>query len=182
METNELVKSKESLMTIKDVAGILGLDPRTVQLKVKEIFPENVSNGKTTYLTESQVTKVKLDLENRFEVKTNLEKKLLIQQAMNFLNEEVEELKQENSLLQLENNTLQIELDKEKSWYSVKRIKNMGFIKDVPARKAWSPLKKWSINNGYQVKTIFDANYGDVKTYHKDSWIAVYDIDFKEIK
>ena len=168
-------------MTVKEVASIFNKDESTIRKIAKELYPGSFRNGVRTLLTEVQVTAIKLNLGNNSELaKTNLEKKLLIQQAMNFLNEEVEELKQENNMLQLENNTLQIELDKEKSWYSVKRIKNMGFIKDVPARKAWSPLKKWSINNGYQVKTIFDANYGDVKTYHKDAWIGVYGVDFKE--
>lgn len=27
---------------------------------------------------------------------------------------------------------------------------------------------------GYDVKKIFDANYGEVNTYHKDVWSAVY--------
>ena len=81
--------SPERKMTVKEVSKILRLDSRTIQLKVKELFPDEVINGKTTYLNESQVTMVKLDLEKKFEVKTGLEKKLLIKQGYDLLMEEV---------------------------------------------------------------------------------------------
>ena len=157
-------------MTVREVSEIIGKDQRTVQLKVKELFPNIVINGKTTYLNEAQVTAVKLDLEKRFEVKTDLEKKMIVQQAMMILNEEI-------SLLKSENETLKIELDESKKWHSVKRVKMLGYIPGISARKAWSPLKKWSIENDYKIISIFDANYGDVKTYHADAWKAVYGVE-----
>ncbi len=190
--SNHLIKKTLQLMTVKEVAAELNVNGTTIRRIINRLFPHIVENGKTTYLTETQVTAVKLeigggrnDLCNVAQVKnikTNLEKKMIIQQAMILLNEEVEDLKQENNLLQLENKTLQIELDEEKSWYSVKRIQSMGFLKDKKSRQLWSPLRKWSIANDYQIKTIFDANYGTIKTYHRDSWSAVYEIDFTEEK
>lgn len=91
--------STDPKMTVREVSEIIQKDPRTVQLKVKELFPELVVNGKTTYLNESQVTAVKLDLEKRFEVKTDLEKKMIVQQAMMILNEEIEQLRTENLIM-----------------------------------------------------------------------------------
>lgn len=88
---NEL--TKEKLMTVKEVAEVLGLDPRTVQLKVKELFPEIVKERKTTYLNEEQVTSVKLSCEKKFAVTTDLEKKLIIAQAMQILNDDITELR-----------------------------------------------------------------------------------------
>lgn len=73
--------------------------------------------------------------------------------------------------------TLQIELDQEKSWYSVKRIKALGLLPDMKVHNIWRPLKKWCIENNVQIRSIFDANYGDVKTYHADAWKAVYGLD-----
>lgn len=35
-------------------------------------------------------------------------------------------------------------------------------------------LKEKSIELGYGVKKIFDANYGEVNTYHRDAWEAAY--------
>lgn len=187
---NHLARKTLRLMTVKEVAKILQVSDRLIRKRVKELFPDKVSAGKTTYLTESEVTAVKLRIQENSSLatgndrtklvdmpKTQLEKSMIIQQAMFLINEEVETLKQENNLLQLENKSLQIELDEEKSWYSVKRIQNMGFLKDVSPRKLWSPLRKWSIENDYQIKTIFDANYGSIKTYHRDVWVAVYKLD-----
>ena len=188
---NHLVKKTLQLMTVKEVSEILNVSRSAVIKIVKKKFPELVKNGVTTYLNETQVTAVKLeigkgrtDLANVSEVsavKTNLEKRMIVQQALLILNDEIEDLKNENNLLQLENKSLQIKLDEEKSWYSVKRIKTMGFLQNTNARIIWNPLKKWSIENNYQIKTIFDANYGNVKTYHKDAWSAVYGLDFSEV-
>lgn len=192
--SNHLAEKTLKLMTVKQVANALQVSDRLVSKRVKELFPEKVVNGKTTYLTEKEVTAVKLRIQENSSIatsndrsrlvnmpKTTLEKKMLVQQAILILNEEIEELKQENNQLQIENKNLHIELDEEKSWYSVKRVKIMGFLNDIPARKMWSPLKKWSIENDYQIKTIFDANYGSIKTYHKDAWKAVYNIDFGDV-
>jgi len=75
------------------------------------------------------------------------------------------------------NKTLQIELDREKEWYSVKRVKMLGLLPDLSANKIWRPLKEWCILNNVQIRSIFDANYGDVKTYHASAWKAVYNLD-----
>lgn len=187
--SNHLVKKTLQLMTVKQIAAALNVSADLVKKRIRELYPDKMEPRKTTYLTEGEVTAVKLRIQENSHIittgddrnqlaKTSLEKRMIVQQAMLILNDEIEELKQENNLLQLENKDLQIELDEEKSWYSVKRIKSMGYLQDVGARKAWSPLKKWSIDNDYQIKTIFDANYGSIKTYHKDAWSAVYKIDF----
>ena len=93
-------------MTVKQVAGILQLDPRTIQVKVKELFPGIIQERKTTYLNEEQVTAVKLSCEKKFAVKTDLEKELIIQQAAMFQAEKIETLKQLNGLLVEENKAL----------------------------------------------------------------------------
>jgi len=115
----KLPVKESTLMTIKQVAEVLGVSTRYVNLKVKEFYPNLLQNGVTTFLNEKEITHIKLEmeknpsLEQSFKVKTNLEKKLLIQQAMNFLNEEVEELrlyvseiKTQNKELYIENNQL----------------------------------------------------------------------------
>jgi Rha family phage regulatory protein len=76
-----------------------------------------------------------------------------------------------------EKQNLQIELDEHKAWYSIKRICLLGHFKSSEAKNLWRPLKKYSIANNYQIKGIFDANYGEVKTYHKDVWKAVYNVN-----
>ena len=38
----------------------------------------------------------------------------------------------------------------------------------------WRKLKEVGLEMGYEVKKIFDANYGEVNTYHKEVWEQVY--------
>jgi phage antirepressor YoqD-like protein len=88
--------SKEKTMTIKEVASVLGKDESTIRKIGKELFPEIFKNGITTYLNEIQVTAIKLNLGKNSELfKTKLEKSLLIQQAMQFQQEIINELQAE---------------------------------------------------------------------------------------
>lgn len=38
----------------------------------------------------------------------------------------------------------------------------------------WRKLKRTGEMMGYKMKKIFDANYGEVNTYHRDVWEKVY--------
>lgn len=91
--------STEKTMTVKEVAEVLDLDPRTIQMKVKELFPEIIKKRQTTFLTESQVTAVKLGCEKKFAVHTDLEKELIIQQAAKFQQEKIDKLMAENAIM-----------------------------------------------------------------------------------
>lgn len=168
--------STEPKMTVREVSEILKVSDKHVRKTVSELFPEKMTNGKTTYLNETEVTAVKIRIEKNpylnqsVQVQTSLEKRMIVQQALMILNEEVREL-------QSENESIKIELDESKKWYSVKRVKNLGYLEALNARNIWNPLKKWSIENDYQIISIFDANYGEVKTYHADAWKAVYGVN-----
>ena len=90
------------LMTVKEVAEALNVSAELVTKKIREIFPEKMQMGKTTYLNEKEVTAISLTIKENphlvrsYEVKTELEKKLLIKQAWMFLEEEISELSAEN--------------------------------------------------------------------------------------
>lgn len=71
-----------------------------------------------------------------------------------------------------ENERLQQELDYSKNWYSIKRVAAMNGVDWKTFN--WRKLKEKSIELGYGVKKIFDANYGEVNTYHRDVWEAAY--------
>lgn len=71
-----------------------------------------------------------------------------------------------------ENEKLQQELDYSKDWYSIKRVAAMNGVDWKTFN--WRRLKEKSIELGYGVKKIFDANYGEVNTYHRDVWEAAY--------
>lgn len=71
-----------------------------------------------------------------------------------------------------ENERLQQELDYSKDWYSIKRVAAMNGVDWKTFN--WRKLKEKSIELGYGIKKIFDANYGEVNTYHRDVWEAAY--------
>lgn len=71
-----------------------------------------------------------------------------------------------------EKERLQAELDYSKEWYSIKRVAKLN---DIPWKSiSWRKLKKASANIGIGVKKIFDANYGEVNTYHVKAWEVAY--------
>ncbi len=67
---------------------------------------------------------------------------------------------------------LQAQLDTSKDWYSIKRV---AALNGVSWKKFdWRKLKQIGEQMGYEVKKIFDANYGEVNTYHRSVWEKVY--------
>ena len=67
---------------------------------------------------------------------------------------------------------LETELDRRKEWYSIKRVAHLNGVSYKVFD--WRKLKLESQRQGYGVKKIFDANYGEVNTYHVNVWEKVY--------
>lgn len=73
--------------------------------------------------------------------------------------------------------SLKVQLDKSLDFASIKSVEI------ATGRKfGWHALKKWSKSNSLEIKTIPDPNFGEVKTYHKDAWLAVYNINLSSIR
>jgi len=84
----------------------------------------------------------------------------LIMLATNLKEERAKRIKTEQ---QLEAKSKQ--LDESKEWYSIKRYAKENGLN---WRKInWRALKALSYEYGYEVKKIFDANYGEVNIYHR---------------
>lgn len=75
-------------------------------------------------------------------------------------------------IAEMEKEKLQQELDYSKDWLSIKRVASMNGV-DWKTFD-WRKLKEKGLQMGYNVKKIFDANYGEVNTYHREVWEAVY--------
>lgn len=94
-------------MTTKEVADILGVDVKTVQRAVLslDMNVERSGSSHTMLFNEVQVTAIKLEIENHSKVnaltpKTNLERQLIIRQAMQIQAEMIEELQNKVSRLE----------------------------------------------------------------------------------
>ena len=73
--------------------------------------------------------------------------------------------------------SLKVQLDKSLDFASIKSVEI------ATGRKfGWHALKKWSKSNSSEIKTIPDPNFGEVKTYHKDAWLAVYNINISVLR
>ena len=97
---NDLALNDDKRMTVMEVAEALGYNPRTIQLKVKELFPEIVEERQTTYLNEAQVTAVKMSCEKKFAASTDLEMMMLDKQVSEWKTRKIEDLQ-----LQLQDKT-----------------------------------------------------------------------------
>lgn len=64
---------------------------------------------------------------------------------------------------------LEIELDKNKEWYSIKRVTKL-----MGGKYDWRKLKQASEDLGYDIERVFDKNYGTVNAYHIDVWNDIY--------
>jgi phage antirepressor YoqD-like protein len=133
-------------MTVKEIAEILNLDPRTVQLKVKELFPEKVKNGYTTHLDEKDVTTIKLDLEKKFEVTTDLEMLLLSKKVDQWKDSKI-------AFLQKENNSLKIKIDN----LEPKAIRYDTFISNKSSQKIGDVAKIFGIKPNTLHQMLRDA-------------------------
>lgn len=71
-----------------------------------------------------------------------------------------------------EKERLQQELDRSKDWYSIKRVAALNGVSWKTFD--WRRLKETGAQMGYGVRKIFDANYGEVNTYHKEVWEKAY--------
>jgi phage regulator Rha-like protein len=79
----------------------------------------------------------------------------------------------EEQVLQLENDKkeLEVTLDKANDWSSIKQQE-----KKHNATYNWRPLTQWHKDNWTERKDVFDANYGTVKSYCAEAWLAVYGV------
>lgn len=117
---NEKAANK-NFMTVKEVAKILGVSKELVIKRIRELFPDKMKERTTTYLNEKEVTIIKLRIQENSSlisvhdhtqstsvraVKTELEKKLLTKQVIQFLQEDIEKLEKENEYLLIKNKHL----------------------------------------------------------------------------
>lgn len=179
--------TSKDFMTTKEIADSLGTKPNVITENAKKCLPnKKIENGKPTYWTKEEVTilidfmqnnnnRTDLDLSNRMiGISTDLTPALMIKQAMELAQKGYElELKrieaEKNRILKQRDNLL-IELDEAKDWFSIKRMQKLN--PNVVFK--YSVLKKESKKLGYDVKKVFDANYGEVNAYHKDVYESLY--------
>jgi DNA-binding Lrp family transcriptional regulator len=101
---NDLAIQGDRRMTVKEVAEILQIPEQTLRNNIRALFPDLMKNGVSTYLNDKQVTALKLEIERHHNlsstgqveyVSTRLERQLYIAKALQFANEEIQQLQSE---------------------------------------------------------------------------------------
>ena len=181
------VEKTSTLISTKQLAAQLHSSSKVIIENAKKCLPnKKIINGKPTYWNEAEVT-VLVDFvkanSHRTDTtftklvkvtETSLTPALKIKKAMELMQEGYEEemarLKAEKNRVIQERDNLKIELDTSKDWFTIKRMQKLN--PDVEFK--YSALKKESVRLGYEVKKVFDANYGEVNSYHKAVFESLY--------
>jgi phage antirepressor YoqD-like protein len=157
--------TNEKTMTIKEIAYALNVTERFIQLKVKELFPDIVKNGLTTYLNEMQIAIIKNQieknphLERSFEVENDTAMALKLYEAGEYFKNKYEEIKKENEVLKpkaiiyddfIEINDLHSMADSAKIIdCGIGRNKLFQFLRDSKILKSDNTPYQSQIDNGY---------------------------------
>ncbi len=168
-------------VTTKELAEMLGVTTRIIQITVKELAKKNSrlfehieSNSQGGYLfNEAQATSIKIELQNHTKIAKNGFNTLTIANDLEML--EIQRRLSEYQTrriaeLQLQNDNLKIKLDESKEWYSIKRMEKLNKGQHFD----WRLLKKESERMGVEIKEVFDANYGKVNAYHISVWESLF--------
>jgi phage anti-repressor protein len=70
-------------------------------------------------------------------------------------------------------NSLEIELDHSKQYATIKRME----MTYHGIKFDWRQLKSASVDIGIEPISVFDQNYGTVKSYHRDVWKEAYAVE-----
>jgi phage anti-repressor protein len=125
--------------------------------QLKDLTPAEMTLQVITHL-QSQVEEERKAKEEAIRTKAMISDKK-VAKALNTASQAVKKV-----------NRLEIELDKSKEYRTIKCMEIIckGYKFD------WRKLKAESIKQGLAMVEIFDANYGKLKSYHRDVWNVVY--------
>jgi phage antirepressor YoqD-like protein len=182
MNELDLFPKQEKIMTVKELSEVLGVSRQLISEKAKEMFPQIVKNGIETKLDEKQVTAIKLTIEKNPMIpsmtvegfpKTDLEKELLIQQAMIFQREKIEKLQQ-----QLSDKTNQVNrlIHDNKTYTTTEIAKEMNLKSAIELNKILEENGIQYKMNGTWVLTAKYSNldYESIKQQELDNGTIIY--------
>jgi len=110
---NNLINNNEQLMSVKELAEVLGANETTIQRNIKKLFPNKVKNGIKTLLNEKEVTALKLELQEHKNlgtsaelknITTDLEVDLYVEKALRLQKEKI--IRQKQKIKQLSEQNL----------------------------------------------------------------------------
>ena len=67
---------------------------------------------------------------------------------------------------------LEVEIDESLEWSTIKRVEA-----NIDIKCDWRVMKSVCTQLDVERRDVFDANYGTVKSYHRDAWMTAYSVD-----
>jgi DNA-binding Lrp family transcriptional regulator len=168
-------------MTVKEVAEILNVSEKHILVTTKKLLPDKLKNGIKTLYNEAEVTAIKLQIEKNpylyqsVELKTELEKKLIIAQAIDILQNDIKELQQEN--LQLKSDVKLLVHDFQKTFTTSEIAKELQMKSAQELNKKLVEMKiQYKRNNTWVLYSPYsEKNYTSIKEQKLESGQIVYD-------
>ena len=160
-------------MTVKQVSEVLQVSTETIKRAIREMMPEKMKTGVTTQLNEAEATAVKLHIEKNPHlhstvqaVKTDLEKELIIQQAMQFQQEKIATLEIENA----EMKPKAISYDTFLSSENLHSVNEAAKLVGTGQNKLFELLRKENVfykksNMNFPYQKFIDNGYFELKQY-----------------
>lgn len=175
------ITTQTAVMTIKEISDILNVSPRVVQMAVKDLYPDIVENGKTTYLNEEQVTKVKLklqghhNLEGTFEVTTESEMSQMTVRVIEYHTMKSRMLAAENK--ELKNDIKQLVHDFKKTYTTTEIAKELNLSSAQALNKILEAHHVQFNSNGTWVlySDYAEKGYTNIKETILESGKIIYD-------
>ena len=168
-------------MTVKQVAETLNVSVELITKKIRELMPDKMKMGKTTLLDEKEVTAISLEIRKNphlvqsYEVKTKLEKSLLIRQAMRLQNELIEELEAENQ--ELKSTVGLLVHDSQKTYTASEMATELGFKSAQELNKKLHDLRiQYKVNDTWKLYSNYDGlGYTESKSGTTEHGFVFYD-------
>jgi len=123
----DLAINGEKRMTVKEVAAAFGVTPEAIRKHARELYPDIIINGKTTYLSESQVVEIKRKMIPTTQVvgaTTDLEMKEKAVEVMAWLVSQVEDTRKKLAESERRNAVL---MHVSKTYTATEVAKELGF-------------------------------------------------------
>ncbi len=180
--------SQERMMTVKEVAEVLGVAESTVRNKVSEMFPEIVRNGIATYLNEQQATEIKkslvprdLTLKSKLEnAITDIEMMERAQSVQLWMADKIRQLRSENDELTKTVNIL-AHVNKTYTATEIAKEVNMRSAQELNKELEKRGIQYQSNGTWVMYSKYSSLGYEEIKQKTLDNGKVVYDRHFTQI-
>lgn len=180
---NELTRGGEQLMTVQEVANVLGVGNEAIRWHIRKLYPDLIQHGKPTYLNEEQIIQIKSNMKQSSALdsaKTDMEMVKQVYESMSWLSQKLIHAEQERDkanakvavLTHVNKTYTATEIAKELKMHSAQELNKWLRDKGVQFLQngTWVPYSKYATQG-----------YFDIKQQVLDNGTVIYDRKITQI-